>query len=149
MAKNYVVTAIGAAAGALVAAAGGWDSALKALIVFMVLDYLTGVIVAGVFHKSKKTDSGKLSSAAGLKGLAKKVLMLFLVDGVIGSHQVVDGFQRIADGNTAGFLRCDHLQRFRFFTRLFEKACVYGHICPPRYQKIKASSESIRSSNSF
>ena len=63
MAKNYVVTAIGAAAGALVAAAGGWDSALKALIVFMVLDYLTGVIVAGVFHKSKKTDSGKLSSA--------------------------------------------------------------------------------------
>ena len=79
MAKNYVVTAIGAAAGALVAAAGGWDSALKALIVFMVLDYLTGVIVAGVFHKSKKTDSGKLSSAAGLKGLAKKVLMLFLV----------------------------------------------------------------------
>lgn len=79
MAKNYIVTIIGAAAGAIVSAAGGWDSALKALIVFMVLDYLTGLIVAAVFHASKKTKSGKLSSAAGLKGLAKKVLMLFLV----------------------------------------------------------------------
>ena len=79
MAKNYFVMVAGAVVGAIISAAGGWDSALQALVVFMVLDYLTGVIVAGVFHKSKKTESGKLSSAAGIKGVAKKILMLFLV----------------------------------------------------------------------
>lgn len=79
MTKNFIVTAAGALLGAVVSLAGGWDNALQALVVFMILDYLTGVIVAGVFHTSKKTESGKLSSAVGLKGIAKKILMLFMV----------------------------------------------------------------------
>ncbi|MDO4803387.1 MAG: phage holin family protein [Lachnospiraceae bacterium] len=77
--KNIVVAWIGIIGGWLVALAGGWDSALKALIVFMVLDYMTGMIVAGVFHKSKKTENGALSSYVGLIGVAKKVVMLFIV----------------------------------------------------------------------
>lgn len=76
--KNYFVTSIGVVAGLLCSLMGGWDSAVKALIVFMALDYGTGVIVAGVLHKSKKTESGGLSSAVGLKGIAKKVIMLAL-----------------------------------------------------------------------
>ena len=79
MTKGFIATATGAVLGALISLAGGWDTALQALMVFMVLDYLTGVIVAAVFHASKKTASGKLSSVAGLKGIAKKVLMLFMV----------------------------------------------------------------------
>lgn len=79
MTKSFIVTATGAVLGALISLAGGWDTALQALVVFMILDYLTGVIVAAVFHASKKTKSGKLSSVAGLKGIAKKVLMLFMV----------------------------------------------------------------------
>ena len=79
MTKSFIVTATGAVLGALISLAGGWDTALQALVVFMILDYLTGVIVAAVFHASKKTESGKLSSVAGLKGIAKKVLMLFMV----------------------------------------------------------------------
>ena len=79
MTKGFIATATGAVLGALISLAGGWDTALQALVVFMILDYLTGVIVAAVFHASKKTESGKLSSVAGLKGIAKKVLMLFMV----------------------------------------------------------------------
>ena len=58
---------------------GGWDMALQTLIGFMVTDYLTGMAVAAVFHKSTKTEGGALSSAAGFRGLLKKGGMLLVV----------------------------------------------------------------------
>ena len=50
---------------------GGMDGMLIALIVFMVLDYITGIMCAVV--------DKKLSSAIGFKGIFKKVLILILV----------------------------------------------------------------------
>ena len=50
---------------------GGFDGLLYALITFMILDYLSGVIVA-IAHK-------ELSSEVGFKGIAKKVLIMALV----------------------------------------------------------------------
>ena len=50
---------------------GGVDGLLYALIVFMILDYITGVIVAVTKHE--------LSSEIGFKGIAKKVLIMALV----------------------------------------------------------------------
>lgn len=50
-----------------------------ALIVLMSIDFISGLLLAIVFKKSKKTSSGRLSSAAGIKGLAKKIFILFLV----------------------------------------------------------------------
>ena len=41
---------------------GGFDTALQTLMVFMAADYITGVIVAGVFHNSGKSASGCLES---------------------------------------------------------------------------------------
>lgn len=38
---------------------GGWDTAIVTLMLFMALDYISGLIVAGVFHESDKTQSGK------------------------------------------------------------------------------------------
>ncbi len=64
---------------------------IQALIVFMIVDYITGIILAAVFKNSAKTDSGAYNSQIGFKGLAKKVLMillmlvLFYVDKIIGS----------------------------------------------------------------
>lgn len=58
---------------------GGWDSALQTLLVFMAIDYITGLIVAGVFKKSNKSDSGALQSNAGWKGLCKKGVTLLIV----------------------------------------------------------------------
>ena len=50
---------------------GGYDGLLYALIVFMVVDYITGVMCAIV--------DKKLSSAVGFKGICRKVLILMLV----------------------------------------------------------------------
>lgn len=58
---------------------GGWDTALQTLIIFMALDYVTGLVVAGVFHKSEKTESGTLESRAGWKGLCRKGMTLLIV----------------------------------------------------------------------
>ena len=58
---------------------GGWNSAMTTLLVFMAVDYLSGVILAGVFHRSGKTETGALSSLVGFKGLCKKGMMLLIV----------------------------------------------------------------------
>jgi toxin secretion/phage lysis holin len=50
---------------------GGMDGLLYALVSFMVLDYITGCLVAII----KK----ELSSKVGFKGIAKKVLIMALV----------------------------------------------------------------------
>ena len=68
--------AIGATVGAFF---GGWDLGLSTLVIAMALDYITGLIVAGVFKKSDKSKSGALESNAGFKGLCKKAVMLFIV----------------------------------------------------------------------
>ena len=52
---------------------GGWDTALKTLLIFMVLDWLTGgIILPAVFCKSPKSPNGALESRAGWKGLCRK-----------------------------------------------------------------------------
>ena len=58
---------------------GEWNNALFALVVLMVIDFITGLIVAGIFQKSSKTFSGGLSSRVCAMGIAKKVGILLLV----------------------------------------------------------------------
>jgi len=55
------------AGGFLVGLLGGWDLALKILVLFVVLDYVTGLIVA-VMEK-------KLNSDVGFKGITRKILL--------------------------------------------------------------------------
>ena len=76
-----------------VAALGGWlgyflggvDGLLIALVVFMTLDYVTGIMCAIV--------DKKLSSAVGFKGICKKVLILMLVGvaNILDVHVVGQG----------------------------------------------------------
>ena len=77
--KETACTLIGLIGSAFCWAFGGWDSALAALTVCMAVDYISGSLVALVFHKSNKTESGAYNSAYGLKGLCKKGLMLLFV----------------------------------------------------------------------
>ena len=58
---------------------GGWDSGIATLFVCIVLDYITGLIVAGIFKNSTKTENGALESRAGLKGLVRKIMMIAFV----------------------------------------------------------------------
>lgn len=74
------ILSILAVAGAFISSLfGGWDAALTTLAIFMAIDWITGIIVAGVFKKSKKTETGALESKAGAKGLFKKVGILLAV----------------------------------------------------------------------
>lgn len=79
MSKEGICAAIGAIGGAVSAAFGGWDQALTTLVIFMIIDYVMGITVAAVFHKSKKTESGSLESRAGWKGLCRKCMTLLFV----------------------------------------------------------------------
>ena len=94
--KNMLCTVIGLAGSWLASLFGGWDAALSTLLIFMAADYVTGLIVAGVFHRSQKTDTGKLESRAGWKGLCRKgvslliVLVAYRLDIVIGSAYIRD-----------------------------------------------------------
>ena len=73
-----IVKGVAAACGAIAGAVGGWDATIKVLVVMMVIDYVSGLVVAAM-GKSTKTDYGGLSSKVGFIGLAKKGLMLAVV----------------------------------------------------------------------
>ena len=77
--KEGFCTVIGIIGGAIASLFGGWDAVLITLVIFMGIDYLTGLIVAGVFHNSKKTETGALESRAGFKGLCRKGVTLLIV----------------------------------------------------------------------
>jgi toxin secretion/phage lysis holin len=77
--KNAILGFIAAAGSFIANALGGWDAALTVLIGMMVADYLTGVLVALIWHRSSKTDDGTLSSKAGFKGLCKKGVIILIV----------------------------------------------------------------------
>lgn len=67
------------AGGAISQAFGGWNAALVTLLLFMAVDYLSGLIVAGVFHSSDKSETGTLNSAVCWQGLLKKGMTLVIV----------------------------------------------------------------------
>ena len=84
--RNFSIDIIWAKVQAAVAAIGGYlgyfvggvDGLMTALLIFMVLDYITGLMCA--------IADKKLSSAVGFKGVCKKVLILMLV----GVAHIVD-----------------------------------------------------------
>ena len=75
--KN-IVRVVAAAGGAIAGALGGWDAILRVLLAMMVVDYISGIMVA-VMGKSQKTEYGGLSSKVGFIGLLKKGMMLLVV----------------------------------------------------------------------
>ena len=72
---QYWITAVGGVMGWFL---GGMDSLLYALLIFVVVDYITGVAAAIV--------AKKVSSEIGSKGIAKKVVVFLLV----GMAHVID-----------------------------------------------------------
>lgn len=94
--KTSILTGIGVVGGFIASLFGGWDAALTTLIIFMGIDYVTGLIVAGVFNNSTKSANGALESRAGWKGLCRKGVTLLIVliacrlDMVIGSDFMRD-----------------------------------------------------------
>ena len=94
--KETVCTVFACVGAAFSWAFGGWDAALAALVICMAVDYVSGSLVALVFHNSRKSESGSYNSAYGLKGLCKKGMMLLFVlvavqmDRILGADYVRD-----------------------------------------------------------
>lgn len=85
---NWIQAAIATVGGGLGCFLGGWDGFLYALLAFVIIDYITGVMCA-VLDK-------KLSSEVGFRGIFKKVLIFSLVaighivdQNVIGEGSVI------------------------------------------------------------
>lgn len=95
--KATILTTLGFMGGFIASMFGGWDAALTTLLIFMGIDYATGLIVAGIFHKSPKSKNGSLESKAGWKGLFRKgtsllvVLIACRLDVLMGTTFIRDG----------------------------------------------------------
>ena len=77
--KAYILIATGVAGATIAHLFGGWNGAMTTLVILMFIDYVTGIIVAGVFHASPKSSGGALSSAVGFKGICRKFVILLIV----------------------------------------------------------------------
>lgn len=66
---------------------GGWPMLLQVLLVMVIVDYATGLMAAGT--------QGKLESNVGLKGIARKVFIFFIVavahqiDLILGNQHMI------------------------------------------------------------
>ena len=60
---------------------GGWSTSLETMMIFMTVDYITGVLCALLWQNSSKTESGAFDSKASIKGLFRKggVLLVVLI----------------------------------------------------------------------
>lgn len=77
--KPTICTTLGMIGSLIAGAFGGWDGAFITLLIFMCIDYVSGLAVALVFRKSPKTKSGGGSSSVGWRGLCRKGMTLLIV----------------------------------------------------------------------
>ena len=94
--KNTLCTVAGLVGSFIASLFGGWDTGIGTLVLFMGIDFFSGLAVAGIFKNSTKTETGALESKAGFKGLCRKGMTLFFVliayrlDLVIGTNYIRD-----------------------------------------------------------
>lgn len=101
---KHLLCAVGAAIGGFVSYfLGGFTMDLLTLVIFMAVDFATGLIVAAFFGMSNKTKSGTLSSQETFRGLAKKITMLILV-GVANMLDRYMGVNFVRGAVIVGFL---------------------------------------------
>jgi toxin secretion/phage lysis holin len=121
--KASIMTMIGLIGSFFASLFGGWDAALVTLMLFMGIDYITGLIVAGVFHNSKKTKDGSLESRAGWKGLCRKGVTLLIV--LIGCRlDLIMDTTFIRDGVVIAFIANETIS-------IVENAGLMGIPIPP------------------
>ena len=90
MIKESLCTSVGIVGSMIISLLGGWDVPMQALIICMIIDYLSGLAVAGIFHKSKRSENGALNSRSGLKGLCMKCMILFIIVAIVQVGKVLN-----------------------------------------------------------
>lgn len=130
--RDFSIDLIWAKVQMAIAAIGGWlgyflgglDGLLIALIVFMVLDYITGIMCA--------IADKKLSSEVGFRGICKKVLILMLV----GVAHIVDVHVVGTGSALRGAVLCFYLSNEGL--SLLENAAHLGLPVPDKLKDILA-----------
>ena len=95
--KETILAIVGIIGATIAHVFGGWNAAMGTLLIFMGIDYLSGLIVAGIFHASPKSEGGALESKAASKGLIRKGMALLVVligarlDLLLGTDYIRDG----------------------------------------------------------
>lgn len=77
--KTLFIATIGTVGALIAKEVGGWDGAFFNLLLLMIIDFATGLILAGVFKTSKKVNATGLDSGYSYKGIVRKVMVLLLV----------------------------------------------------------------------
>lgn len=101
--KETICGILGILGAAIASVFGGWSASLTTLLILMVIDYVSGMVVAAVFHASNKSEDGTLNSNAGWKGLAKKSMVLVFVL-IANRLDLAMGTTYIRDGVTIAFM---------------------------------------------
>ena len=103
MTKEIICTVLGVVGSFIASLLGGFDKGLETLVIFMAIDFISGLVVAGIFKRSPKTDTGALESGAGWKGLFRKVMTLVIV-GVAYRIDITIGTNYIRDAVVIAFI---------------------------------------------
>lgn len=122
-ARTLFITATGTIGGIIASFFGGWDNDIITLVIFMVIDYIMGVIIAAFLGKSAKSDNGALSSKAGWIGLCRKCATLLFV---IIAHRldILIGTEYIRNAVVIGFCASELIS-------IVENAGIMGLPMPP------------------
>ena len=129
MIKESLCTSVGIVGSMIISLLGGWDVPMQALIICMIIDYLSGLAVAGIFHKSKKSENGALNSRSGLKGLCMKCMILFIIVAIIQVGKVLN-VDWLRNATIIGFISNE-------FISIVENAGLMGMRLPkPVYKAI-------------
>lgn len=124
--KDTICVAVGLVGGFFTAIFGGWDSALMTLVVFVGIDFVTGIVTAAM-GKSKHSESGTLNSTAGWVGLAKKFCILLMV--IVGVRiDILIGTNYIRDDVCISFCLNELLS-------IIENTTLMGIPFPPAFKK--------------
>ena len=125
--KFYICTLFGTLGGAIVSLLGGWTADLITLIIFMVIDFVMGVALALIWHKSNKSESGAISSKACWKGLCKKLVTLAFV---MMAHRfdILLGVEYVRSAAVIGFITNEAIS-------IIENAGLMGVPLPTIFKK--------------
>lgn len=101
--KETICTAAGLIGSGIASLFGGWSTGMNTLMICMAVDYISGLVVAGVFRTSNKTETGALESLAGWKGICRKGMTLLIV---LIAHRIdlIIGTSYIRDAVIIGFI---------------------------------------------
>ena len=129
MIKESLCTSVGIIGSMIISLLGGWDVPMQALIICMIIDYLSGLAVAGIFHRSKKSENGALNSRSGLKGLCMKCMILFIIVAIVQVGKVLN-VDWLRNATIIGFISNE-------FISIVENAGLMGMRLPkPVYKAI-------------